>query len=115
MDPVKGGRSAPDFLNWFRDHGFFLDDLVHKPINWRIRAERRSAHYENVGDVVDRILEYSLKAIVIVLKFIKSAVGEALDRSAIHVPHYVVSFPENGKQRHFLEEMAEIIPKLPRI
>ncbi len=103
----------PDFLEWFKAKGYYLDDLSLRPINWNTTSERRKAHRGNIPGLAQRIGEYDPIVIVTVLKSIGPAVEAAIEMASSRAQHHVVAFPGNGQQGRFRREMAEIIPKLP--
>lgn len=103
----------PDFLSWFKDQGYYLDDLVLKPINHWTAAQRRDAHRSSTTSLSQRIRDYSPLAIVTVLIKIDASVREAIRGAQWDGQYFAVPFPGNGQQRRFLNEMASIIPELP--
>jgi len=103
-----------DFLAWFKASGFFLDDLVLDPIN-RIKdkKERDTRRHQGIVPLAKRISAYRPQAIVVLMCAIKDMVREAKTKSGVDAPLYVTPFPRPEHQRHFKNQMASIIPKLP--
>lgn len=102
-----------DFLSAFSKAGYYLDDLVLIPANWERPADRRRLHRQYILSLTDRLKEYQPAAIVSLLKSIGKAVEQARELSGLRVPHYIVSFPGNGRQVDFHREMASVAPALP--
>ncbi len=111
LSPKLG--SPPDFLSAFVERGYFLDDLVLKPVNWLTATERRNLHRENIPLLAERLQVYRPRVIVSVLKAIRHAVEEARGAAGLDVPHHTVSFPGMGRQAKFRREMASLVDSLP--
>jgi hypothetical protein len=103
------------FLERFKSYGWFLDDLVLKPVNQLTARERRAAHLGAAQDLQQRIVEYRPSAIVCLLKSIGPIVRAAASGAGFHGPFFEVPFPGNGQQRRFHLQMIDIIPELPRL
>ncbi len=103
----------PNFLDWLRNSGRYLDDLVLTSINYQTNVERRAAHLASLPGFVERLRDYSPLCVVTLLLKIKDPINEAIQRAGLAIPHYPVPFPGNGQQRKFLSEMEKIIPGLP--
>src|SRR5439155_1488449 len=104
-----------DFLNWFKEQGFYLDDLVHEPINDLSDQERKRKCREGIDALKARLIEYKPEAVVIVLKSIEDYVREAVRSSNINLDQssiYVTPFPNAYWREAFLDEMRRIIPLL---
>jgi hypothetical protein len=102
-----------DFLNFFKNSGYFLDDLCHKPINHIkdpiVREKLRSKSIEGLSD---RLKDYNPRRIISVMKNpqFNMCVDEAINNSAIDIsikyaplpfPRYernVISYKLNLKQ-----------------
>ena len=65
--------------------------------------------------LADRIAEYQPAAIVTLLPSIKKIVEAAAIAAGSSAARYAVPFPGMGQQTRFRNEMARIIPMLPKI
>jgi hypothetical protein len=108
------GRTE-NFLASFKGYGWYLDDLVLTPVNHMRGRERAAACKEAETSLAIRIAEYQPLFIVSLLKSIERNVDRAATTARCDAPRAAVSFPGMSWQMKFLEEMAEIIPKLPRL
>jgi hypothetical protein len=107
------GPSNSDFLERFKSFGWYLDDLVLTPVNGLIRQERKGACRAAQASLAGRIKKYQPRAIVTLLLGIREIV-EAAAKSAGSDKPFAVHFPGNGQQGRFLDDMARIMPLLPR-
>jgi len=103
-----------NFLDCFREQGWYLDDLVLQPVNRLQTSERRRQWREAQDSLADRIKVYNPRAIVSVLLAIKDTVEAAAKTAGSDAPLFAVPFLGNGQQTRFREAMAQIIPRLPR-
>ena len=70
----------------------------------------------NAGaSLADRIAEYRPLAIVSILLRIKDIVEAAAISAGSDAPRFAVPFPGVGQLVRFLKEMADILPRLPRV
>jgi hypothetical protein len=104
-----------DFLKSFKAYGWYLDDLVLKPVNHLLKPERIAKCLEATESLANRIAAYRPQAIVSVLKSIEPFVNAAAIQAGSDAPRFAVSFPGMGQQTRFQAEMAVIIPELPRL
>ena len=102
----------PNFLDWFRDKGWYLDDLVLTPVNRYTNAKRKDMHAASLPDFSKRLQTYSPQCVVSLLRGIREPVQKAIEDAGLNIPHYSVPFPGNGQQGRFMEAMKQIIPKL---
>jgi hypothetical protein len=105
-----------DFLARFRDHGWYLDDLVLEPVNHLKGAPRRAACRAARDSLSARIAEYQPLAIVVVLLAprVKDVVFDAARRAGTTAALFAVPFPGMGWQGDFHTEMQRILPALPK-
>jgi hypothetical protein len=101
-----------DFLDGFKARGWFLDDLVMKPIDKLPRAERERQCRDARSDLAARIAEYQPRAIVSILPRIRDDVEIAACRAGSKACLYPVPFPGWGTQNLFKQEMVRILPQL---
>jgi DNA-binding transcriptional regulator YiaG len=102
-----------DFLQAFKDRGYFLDDLVLEPFDQISATKRASILRRNVPLLAQRMTRYQPEIVVTLLKRIGPYVGDAISQARVDVKHYCVPFPGVGQQGNFRREMAEIVPLLP--
>jgi hypothetical protein len=103
-----------NFLDRFKEQGWYLDDLVLQPVDRLQRSERRRKWREAQDSLADRIKVYKPRAIVSLLLAIKDTVEAATKTAGNDAQLFAVPFPGNGQQARFREVMAQIVPKLPR-
>jgi hypothetical protein len=103
-----------DFLDWFKAHGWYLDDLVLTPVNQCDKSQRVADCLRAQHNLAQRISEYRPLAIVPVLLRIKDIVKAAANEAESTAELHPVPFPGNGQQRRFLDIMKHIIPLLPK-
>ncbi len=106
---------SDDFLATFKSYGWYLDDLVLKPVNHLTHSERKAACLAAQSKLASRIKEYRPEAIVCLLARIEKFVESAKTIIGSKAEFYSVPFPGNGHQKRFRAEMKNILPKLPRL
>jgi hypothetical protein len=109
----KAFKGDEHFLEDFKKNGFYLDDLVLKPVNHLHNKDRRFLCKDAVSPFVTRLRRYKPKAVVILLKSIRPMVLDALRESGLSCPVYCTPYPGFGNQPRFHRAMSEIIPNLP--
>ena len=104
-----------DFLQRFKAYGWYLDDLVLKPVDKLPKSQREALCIGAMKSLADRIVEYSPRAIVSLLV----RIGPIVETAAIMAGHagrrFSVPFPGMGQQARFHGEMQHILPALPRL
>jgi hypothetical protein len=108
-EPVAEDRV---FLEGFKAWGWYLDDLVTRPIDDLPRAERERACRDARPDLAARIAGYQPNAIVTILRRIGDDVEIAACRAGSKACLYCVPFPGQSHQEKFRKGMLEILPKL---
>jgi hypothetical protein len=111
---AAGLGGSGDFLEHFKRLGWYLDDLVLTPVNQLKKPERKAARLGARNSLAERIVKYRPEAIVPLLLSIKEVVQDAACDAGSTVSCYPVPFAGFGQQGRFREEMARILPKLPR-
>jgi hypothetical protein len=111
---VAGLRGKGDFLECFKAHGWYLDDLVLTPVDKLERSERKARCAEAGKSLAIRIANYRPQAIVSLMIGIKDIVDAAAVTAGCNADRYAVPFPGNGQQGRFQKAMLGILPKLPR-
>jgi hypothetical protein len=102
-----------DFLDGFKARGWYLDDLVLIPVNGMTPRERRAHRLRSQSSLAARIAEYQPLAIVTLLRGIRKVVEDAARDAGSKADLHGVPFPGNSHQNRFLEEMAQLLPRLP--
>jgi DNA-binding transcriptional regulator YiaG len=102
-----------NFLDAFKDHGYFLEDLTHEPVGGISVRERSAILRQSVPLLAKRLTKYQPQIVVTLLKRISEYVEDAISLAALDLPHYSVPFPGNGQQVRFRQQMKEILPLLP--
>ena len=105
--------SVQNFLHFFRDHGFYLDDLCLYPINHMREADKPDQRNQNIDGLAKRITSYDPKAIVVVVKGIAGHVERAVELSGIApINTSVLPFPRKKYRYHYVEGLAMLLPDL---
>jgi hypothetical protein len=106
-------RGDENFLEDFKQSGFYLDDLVLEPVNHLDNQRRRSLCRESIASLVERLKDYKPQAILILLYSIKPMVLQAMGEAGILFEPFSTPYPGFGNQPRFRKAMAQIIPHLP--
>jgi hypothetical protein len=76
---VKRAFGDPtNFLDWFRDKGWYLDDFVLTPVNRYTNAKRKDMHVASLPDFSKRLQNYSPSCVVSLLRGIQAPVQKAM-------------------------------------
>jgi hypothetical protein len=102
---------SDNFLERFKSYGWFLDDLMLRPVNHLGMAQRRQEWLNAQPSLARRIAEYKPRAIVTLLRGMRHIVQGAARAAGSSAEHHLVPFPGMGHQARFRKEMATIIPK----
>jgi hypothetical protein len=111
MKKAFGGQAT--FLEDFKMNGFYLDDLIHTPVNKLASRERSVLRRESVSKLADRLKEYTPEAVVIVMCAIKPMVLDAMRIAGILYEPYCTPHPAFGNWNRFQAAMGGIIDSLP--
>jgi len=113
MKKAFGGKD--DFLGWFKEQGYFLDDLILEPVNKRTKEERQRLGWENVPSLAQRLSVHRPAMVVALMIGIEPMVRDAMAKAGLSdLPFDVIPFPGCGQQGRFASKMKAIIPRLPR-
>ena len=83
-----------NFLKYFKDNNFYLDDLCLDPVNNKTDSEKIILRQQGIEPLSKRINVFSPQAIIILMKGIESEVRESIKRSDLAVSHiFVTTFP----------------------
>ena len=86
QDSLAAFGPGGDFLERFKAYGWYLDDLVLRPINDLPRTEKKKACLEAQDSLASRIKEYRPRAIVCLLLGIKPFVKAAAKAAGCNAP-----------------------------
>jgi hypothetical protein len=111
MQRAFGNKTT--FLEDFKRSGFYLDDLVHVPVNKLESRERSALRWKSVSSLVDRLRDYKPQAIVIVMRAIKPMALEAMRSAGLLYEPYCTPHPAFGNWTRFHAAMTENIHNLP--
>lgn len=102
------------FLEEFRDWGFYLIDLCEAPINHLKGRERCAARRAGERDLAGSLEQTDAEAVVVVMKGILPSVHRAIRSNGLEVPVHSLPFPAHGHQRQYVEQLRNLAPSLPR-
>ena len=109
----KAFDGKEDFLEWFKEKGYFLDDLILDPVNKMKSRKRRRLRLESIPDLAKRISIYRPTNVVALMKAIEPMVNDAVAKAGLRDCRlYATHFPGCGQQNVFMSEIADIISKL---
>jgi hypothetical protein len=102
-------KDNPEFLDYFRACGCYLDDLSRVPVDRLPKREREELLQANVGALAQRIRDAEPSVVAVVLKRIEGYVRDALTRSGCTPRLFVLPFPGIGHQNRYIEGLVSII------
>jgi len=106
---------ASQFLEAFRDKGFYLADLCRDPVNRLSKPERRAARECGISSLAATIRELQPRMIVTVMKAIERYVVQAAEDAGLTGrPRYVLPFPAQGHQREYVAQLTELLRRLEK-
>lgn len=103
---------AASFLRFFRDKGFFLDDLCPVPVNGMSDINREQARTAGVGPLAARIERAKPQTVIVVMMAIISEVRQAC--ALAHLTPTFVELPFPGRPEHqmrFINGMTTFLGK----
>ena len=102
------------FLNFFRDHGFYLDDLSLITINNAGPQTRQQHNREGVPALANRLKDYKPEVVICIMLAISDYVKDALEKSKLPAatPYYAIPFGGNGQQGRYRQKLAAILRDL---
>lgn len=108
--------TGSDFLLWFKDHGYFLEDMVVSPVNHLNPRERKRVISDQVNAFQNRLRSGYCeppKHVITVKMTIADFVVDTLRNLGWNdVIRYHLPFPASGQQRRFRVELEEILRDL---
>lgn len=107
--PEVGSQTMQNFLDFFKEKGFYLDDLCLMPIDKLDKKQRRQCIKNSVQSLAERIKMYSPIVVISMLKSIKTDVLESVHFSGVNAQFYSLPFGGNGHQNKYIDELSEIL------
>ncbi|SEO59969.1 hypothetical protein [Propionispora vibrioides] len=110
--PAMRAKRWQEFLSFFQQSGFYLDDLCLIPVNGMDKASRQQNLINSIPSLALRIEKYAPSHIIILLKGIEKYVLQAVNLSGVRAHLYTVPFGGMGHQNKYIDEMSTIISAL---
>ena len=106
--------SAGEFLNFFRDAGYFLDDLCLEPVNNFGKPARRQARKAGVSTLANRIRKHSPLAVICIMKAIEPQIRIAVAQSGVHLEwgFHCIPFPAMSHQLEYQSSLESVLNML---
>jgi hypothetical protein len=105
-----------EFLNFFKDKGFYLDDLCLIPTNKSNESFRNQVYEDSIDSLATRLLEYRPQVIIVFLKRIVGPINEAIQKVDLgEYFYYNIPFGGMGHQLKFISQLAEILDELTKL
>jgi hypothetical protein len=102
--------SSEEFLKFFKDSGFYLEDLCLNPINNLPRRQRIEQRNYCVEGLANRLQGLKPEIVIIVMRGIVDQVEISLAAARIgDVDRRCLPFPSQGHQREYEEELTNIL------
>ncbi len=105
----KDFESNTVFLNFFKESGYYLDDLCLTPINHWDKKAKEKMREEGINPLSKRIRAYQPKTIIVVMKAIESHVLKAVEIAGLDVQFKTLPFPAQGWQREYVFNLIDVI------
>jgi len=77
-------KSSENFLDDFKNHGFYLDDLILRPVNHLAKNDRKVLAVEWAPDLAHRVKSYQPQLVVCLMKSIVNEVKSAVEQSGVN-------------------------------
>jgi len=107
--------NGDDFLQFFKEKGYYLIDLSEEPINGKLEKERRQLRRDNVGSLAKRVAKLNPESVIIIMKAIEREVRAALP-SNIHEKNIrVTRFPGFGNQMISIQQISCALHELRNV
>lgn len=107
--PEVRAKTWQEFLIFFQQSGFYLDDLCLVPVNGLDKTSRQQNLISSIPSLASRIKTYSASDIIVLLKGIEKYVLRAVTLSGIRANIHTVPFGGMGHQNKYINEMSRII------
>lgn len=104
--------TGTQFLEFFKELGFYFDDLCKVPVNRLAEPERKKICRESVPGLAARLRELQPSEVVALLKRIESEVREATRQAGLSCTVISVPFPNQWYRDRFVQELSEVLQKL---
>lgn len=103
------------FLDFFRDHGFFLDDLCAVPVNHMDDAQRAHERSLGIGPLAARIKIAKPQTVIVVMKAIATHIRAACELAKIAPDFLTLPFPSRpNHQQQFVNGLANFLMRLEK-
>lgn len=110
---TRSFKTHLEFLDFFKEKGFYLDDLCHYPINKLNESKKIEHRAKNVRNLSDRVNVDNPKAVVIIMKAIEPYVNNALKESGIsNYKYYSLPFPRPEHRYRFIDGLSKCLLQL---
>ena len=106
------GIDSSNFLEYFRDNGFYLDDLCLTPINGLSNSDRKRCRKRGIYSLAERLKIYQPEVIISTPLAIRSEVVKSIELSGQNPRSFHIPFAGNGQQNKFVEQLSDIIKNL---
>ena len=110
--PKVRAKTWQEFLIFFQQSGFYLDDLCLVPVNGMDKASRQQNLINSIPSLALRIEKYAPSNVIVLLKGIEKYVLRAVNLSGVKANIYTVPFGGMGHQNKYIDEMSTIISAL---
>ena len=111
---AKRWTRPDDFLKFFADEGFFLDDLCLVPVNNLAPPDRRQCRRDGVPALATRMKEYSPAAIAITPKAITREVSRAIADAGLDLQPVTLPFPAMSWQSAYVDSLSTFLRDVRR-
>jgi hypothetical protein len=99
-----------DFLDFFRKHGCYLDDLCLNPVNSLSDPDRRERQTTAIEGLANRLNENRPQLLIVIKKDIATHVNQACKTAGLEIrAAHVLPFPTMGWQPRFVSELTDIL------
>ncbi len=104
-----------EFLQFFKESQYYLIDLSEKPINGKLRKERKQLRKVNIESLTNRVNNINPESVIIFMKAIEKAVRISLPSNIPKENIHVTRFPGFGNQKASVQEITSALQKLRKI
>jgi len=105
-------KSDKEFLERFKNEGFYLEDLCDEPINHLPKRERKAKRNENIETLAKKLKQLNPEVIIVVMKSIQRQVKGAIKIAGLNPKYYAIPFPSRGWQKEFEKQLKGILTEI---
>jgi len=114
-EPVKG-LTTDEFLHYFRNRGFYLEDLCHTPVNRMNDNDRRAERERGVEALCKKIRRWRPRAIICCMKEINEYVLRSIELSELDRFYYfLLPYPRQKHIASYISGLENVLHELKRI